>query len=250
MALSGIHAYIILHLKDKIPHKKWFFPSLLLGSIISDIDYFFSQVHQFIDIPLFLNIFNKTFGHSIITITLVYITLMIIYEFKKRKQYLYVANGIISGMIIHVFWDLIIWNNKIDLFWPLPIESISMYKQFILSKNIIILLFTIEFIFLRLYTWKTINMILESPSRKKNYIKFLTIWMKLQFYHIIIFFVSSFFMEIHYIYILFFIGYIPSIALMIYTIINTWDDLDYYKNDKKDKKDNNYKERINLININ
>ena len=250
MALSGIHAYIIVLLKNKIPYKKWFYPSILLGSVIPDFDFFFSQVHQIISISVFLNIFNKTFGHSIITVTIAYITLMIIYEVKKRKKYLYIANGITLGMIIHIFWDLVVWNNKIDLFWPLPIEPISTYEQFILSKNIIILLFTIEFIFLRLYTWKTINLILENPLENKHYINPLTIWMKTQFYFTIIFFISSFFIDIYYIYIFFFIGYIPSLAVMIYIILITWDYLDYYKEDEtQDKESNDYKERINLVNI-
>ena len=250
MALSGIHAYIIVLLKNKIPYKKWFYPSLLLGSVIPDIDFFFSQIHQIISIPVFLNIFNKTFGHSIITVIVLYITLMIIYEIKKRKKYLYIANGVTFGMIIHIFWDLVVWNNKIDLFWPLPVEPISTYEQFILSKNIIIAIFTIEFIFLRLYTWKSLNLILENPLENKHYLKPLTIWMKTQLYFTIIFFISSLFLkDINYIYIFFFIGYIPSLIVMIYLIISTWDNLDYYKDENNDKETNNYKERINLITI-
>jgi len=158
---------------------------------------------------------------------------MIIYETKKRKEYLYIANGITMGMIIHISWDLVKWNNKIDLFWPLPIEPISTYEQFILSKNIIIIIFTIEFIFLRLFTWKTINLILDNPLENRYYLKPLTIWMKTQFYLITIFF----------------IGYIPSLATMVYIIFITWDNLDYSKDENNSKEDNNYKERINSITI-
>jgi hypothetical protein len=249
MALSGLHAYIIILLKNKIPYKKWFFPSLLLGTIIPDVDFFFSQIHKLISIPSFLNILNKTFGHSFITIILIYIALMIIYEFKKSKKYLYIANGITLGIIFHIFLDFIISNNKIDLFWPLPIESISLYEQFMFSKNTIILLFTTEFIFLRLYTWKTINIILKNPLGNIDYIKPLTIWLKIQFYFTLSFLISSILIDIYYIYILFFLGYVPSLIIMIYILIITWNDLDYYKSETKNEEDSDYKERINLITI-
>ena len=36
---------------------------------------------------------------------------------------------------------------------------------------------------------------------------------------------------------------------MVYIILITWDSLDYYKDENHDKESNDYKERINLINI-
>ena len=250
MSLTGTHAYISILIKNKLSYGKWFFVSFLFGSIIPDIDYFFSKLHLLFNIPYFLSLLNKTFFHSIITVTLVYLILLILYEIKKNKKHLHMANGILLGMSLHILLDIFLWYDKIDVFWPLPVENVHIWSSITLSKNLSILILSLEFLFFRIFAWHTITSILNHPGENKHLISPLTTWMKTQLYIIIIFIISSYFLSIYYIYIIFFIGYIPSLFMMIYIVYYTWDSLDYYEEKNTGATDKNYNERSNLININ
>ena len=119
MILPGIHAYISIILKNKLPYKKWFFPAFLFGSILPDIDYLFSNLHQFIIVPNSISFLNATFAHSIFSVVVLYLLLLITYEWKKKNEYLNIANGILLGMMLHIAIDLLIFNNTIPLFFSL-----------------------------------------------------------------------------------------------------------------------------------
>ena len=249
MAQTALHAYIAIYLKDKLIYKNWFYPAFLLGSILPDIDYFFSQFDKIIYIPNQLSIINKTFLHSLVTTTLIYLILLIAYELKKNKKLLNLANGITLGILIHIFIDLAILLKPLNIFWPLPLNSIQLLVFNIppyIYKSAMIL----EFILFRSFASYTINAILNYPSKNSYLINIQSYWMKFDLFFIIILILSSYYMNINQLFIVFFIGYVPSILIMLYTIINAWDSLNYYS-DKKDNKDTtNIKERDNLININ
>ena len=250
MALSGTHAYISILIKNKLSYGKWFFVSFLFGSIIPDVDYFFSKIHLLLSVPKFINLLNKTFAHSIITVILVYLILLIIYEINKNKNYLHIANGVLFGMSFHILLDIFLWYDKIDLFWPLPIEHIHIWNNITLTKNLSIFILALEFIFFRVFAWQSINSILDHPGKNRYFIKPLTFWMKSQLYYIIIFIISSYFISLYYVYIIFFIGYLPSLCMMVFTIYNIWDSFDYYEDKTIEITDTDYNERSDLININ
>ena len=250
MSLSGTHAYISILIKNKLSYGKWFFVSFLFGSVIPDIDYFFSKLYLLVSIPKFLSLLNKTFMHSIITIILIYLISLIIYEINKNRNYLHMANGILFGMSFHVFLDLFLWYDKIDLFWPLPIEYAHIWNNIALTKDITIFILALEFIFFRIFAWHAIKCIIDYPGKNRHFIKPLTMWMKSQLYITIIFIFSSYFVRLYYVYIIFFIGYLPSLSMMIYTIYYIWDSFDYYEDKNIKATDENYNERSNLININ
>ena len=44
MILSGLHIYIALILKNKIPMKNWYFYSFFMGSIILDVDIYIDYI--------------------------------------------------------------------------------------------------------------------------------------------------------------------------------------------------------------
>jgi len=251
MAQSGVHAYISILLKNnKFFKKKWIFPSFLLGSIIPDIDYFFSKLHTIIFIPKPLELLNKTFAHSIFTIIFIYLLLLIFYEIKKNENYIHIANGMIFGMLFHLFIDIFLWYDRVDVFWPLPLDSIHIWKNIHIPHIIKIIILTFEFIFFRIFAYFSIQVILNHPGKNRFFIKQLSIWMKVELYFTIIFILSSYLVNYYFLYIIFFIGYIPSIIMMIYTIYMIWDSLDNYKKFIPDLIDDTINERSNLININ
>ena len=117
-----------LYLEKKIPNKEWFLPSFILGLTIPDLD---TILINFI----LLNNTNhsNTFAHSIISILLVYLILLIIYEINKKSKYLNLANGITLGMLLHISLDLIISLNSMNIFWPLPFNLIYLYDNLFLD---------------------------------------------------------------------------------------------------------------------
>ena len=107
MAQTALHAYIAIFFNKKLSYREWFFPSFLLGTILPDIDYFFSTLHKFSYIPNQLSILNKTFTHSLLTTIFIYLLLLIAYELKKNKKILSLANGIATGILLHISIDLL-----------------------------------------------------------------------------------------------------------------------------------------------
>ena len=219
MPQSGSHIYVSILLKNnQIFKDKWLFPAFLLGSIIPDIDYFFSKLDSIIYIPVSLDLLNKTFAHSIFTIIFIYLLLLILYEIKKNKNLLHIANGILFGMLFHVIIDTFLWYDKINIFWPLPFEPIHIWKNIKIPQFIIIIMQTFEFIFFRAFAYYSIKTIINYPGKNKYFIKPLTIWMKTESYFIGLFVICAYFLNYYYLYIVFFIGYVPSLIMTLYTI--------------------------------
>ena len=141
MTQLGLRIYIVFKLSRLFPKKKMFFISFIAGSFFPDIDIILVALSSLLislDQSIFL--FHKTITHSIITLSSIYLVLLIAYEIKKDKIILNIANGFSWGVIIHIIFDLIFRVGKIDLFWPLPIGIIKgwnygNYQNKILGEN-------------------------------------------------------------------------------------------------------------------
>ena len=79
MIITSLYTYIAILIRKKIPIEKWFFPAFLIGLLIPDLDTIIIYLN-------FLNINNHTFGHSIISVLIIYLLLLIIYEIYKDKK--------------------------------------------------------------------------------------------------------------------------------------------------------------------
>ena len=119
-----------------------------------------------------------------------------------------------------------------------------------LPEYIYKIIMTLEFVFFRGFAHYAIQVILNYPGKNSYLIKLQTIWMKAELYFIIIFIVCSYYLSLYHLLAIFFLGYIPSIIMMFYTIVNIWDSLDYYPPNIKNEIELDIKERDNLININ
>ena len=229
MAQIGLHAYLALSLKKRLPKKDWFFVAFLFGSILPDIDTIFTfTASLFIPLEKSLDIFHRTFSHNIFIVIILFLIFLIIYEFKKNKIFLYIANGLISGMSLHLFIDVFLWFDSIHLFWPLPSERIDMWPEFSPSNFIIKTLMVLEFVFLRLFAWEMTKIIIESPGENGSFLQSLNYFMKAQLVFIITFLIFSYFLYADMIYYLFSIFYIPSIGMVIFYVYNLRSNINEY----------------------
>tara|TARA_B100000131_G_scaffold223255_1_gene214772 strand:- start:2643 stop:3395 length:753 start_codon:yes stop_codon:yes gene_type:complete len=249
MILPGIHAYISIILKNKLPYKKWFFPAFLFGSILPDIDYLFSNLHQFIIVPNSISFLNATFAHSIFSVVVLYLLLLITYEWKKKNEYLNIANGILLGMMLHIAIDLLMFNNTIHLFWPLPIDSIQLWKIDFFKNNFNIIIIIIDFLFLRIFASFVIKSILEYPNKNSYFIKHLSIWTKILLYLVIALTISYYLASIAFTQILYYIIHTSCLFMMLYVIYILADSIDYVKKNIKKVEVEDYNRTNSTISI-
>ena len=238
MAQIGLHAYIALSLKKKLPAKKWFFVSFLFGSILPDIDGLFIFLSSLI-IPLniSLNIYHRTFTHNIFIVIFLYLFFLIIYEIKKNKSYLYIGNGMMLGMLLHLSIDIFLWFDSIHLFWPLPSNRIDLWSNLSISIWIVKLLMVFEFIFFRLFAWEMTKIVIECPQKNGCYLQSLNYFMRIQVFFIITFSIISYFLNESIIYYFFSFYYIPSMIIMIYYVYKLKNSINEYIFLKKEDTD-------------
>lgn len=223
MAQAGLHAYIALSLRRKIPQSKWFLFAFIIGSIIPDLDIILTAAFSiFLTIDESLLLTHRTFSHSIFTHIIIYTLFLIAYETTKRKKFLYIANGLFLGLSFHLLVDIFLWFDSVHLFWPLPTERLTIWAFIGEIKPIYIkVLLALEFIFFRLFAYEIIKIILSHPLENGKYLKRISQYMQLQILFLIIFSFTAYFLEITYIYLIFAPMYIFSLVLIIFYLYKT-----------------------------
>ena len=217
MTLIGLQTYLAFKIKFLLPNKKFFFISFLLGLIIPEVDITIIFIYNLLlsaenTIPLF----DKNFTHSVLTLSVIYLIFLVIYEIKKNKEILNIGNAIILGMGANIILDLLFRFGNIDIFWPLPIGVINSWDYSTLTLSI---LMGLEFISFRLIASQLIKTILNKPSETEEdgFIKYLSYWMKFELLFFIVFtfivlYKSSFQLT------LFAILYIISYLMLIFSL--------------------------------
>jgi len=224
MTQLGLRIYIVFKLNKFFPKKKMFFIAFIWGSLFPDIDIILVGLSSFL-IPLDKSIFlfHKTITHSIITLSAIYLIFLVLYEIKKNRLILNIANGFSWGVIIHIILDLAFGIGKSDIFWPLPIGVINGWDY----GNYKYLMLSLDLLFFRLLASELIKTLLNSDIKPKNieFIKPLMLWMKYQSYIFILFLLLIYFKE-DYALIVFGIFYIPSYIMSLVSIYKIRDCLE------------------------
>jgi len=206
MSLIGLQIFLTLKFNFLIPKKNISIFALLIGICIPEIDIFFKFYN-------FQILFERNITHSIISIILIYLMFLILYELKKNNEILRVGKGFSTGMIINILVDIFIRLGDLDIFWPLPIGMINRIPY---STEIFNTFLCLELIFFRLTYSKLINTIIDIELNNP-FIKYLTYWMKIQGWLIIIFIIAILLPE--YLTILFIGIYIPSYIMTLLSIV-------------------------------
>ena len=127
-----------------------------------------------------------------------------------------ISKAIILGIVFHISIDVIFNLNPVDVFWPLPINSISLINIG-LNNNIKLILLGFEFFFFRLIASLLIKIILEHKNQGGNFLRILSLWMKYEGYIFIIYLISIFITP-QYIIEIFSIYYIYSYIMQLFSI--------------------------------
>ena len=146
------------------------------------------------DLVIFLNYFNfqtsfhGEFSHSIISIILIYIILLIANELLKINSK--IINGIFIGMLLHIAFDIVFSVGIISFYWPLPISPINPLYEINLTTNHLYLIACFQFFTLRVFGHKILFELIKNnnlPSKCYNNINIISKWISLQTFFILLF---------------------------------------------------------------
>ena len=226
MAQAGIHALIGLQSKRLIPHEKGLYPSIIIGSLLPDLDIILVAIFSlFSTIEKSTEIFHRTFSHSFFSLIIVYLSFMIMSEVKKNSQLKTIGKGISIGILLHIIVDTFLWFHGVYFLWPLPFNEFNLWKSIhipVILKNLIL---SIEFLFFRIYAWFLIKQYLSNPVEHGWFIKFLTKWMKIESILFIIFLIFTYFEILSFTF-LFGLAYIPSLIMAIISTLLMWHSIE------------------------
>ena len=236
MAQSGLHTYIAFSLKNKVSNKPWFFYSFLLGSILPDIDIllsYFSKIKNLFKIDnlndsiYFLNSnywfnYDLSIFHSIITLSLIYASLLVYYEIRQNKYILNIANGLFLGILLHITIDIFFFLRPVQILWPLniiDIQPLNIWGEFNIPYLLIIIHLSLEFLFFRLLAFQLIEILINNKGNGGIYLKAFSNIMKIEGF---LFIIHLFALQISNYKTLFFISYgffySISLTILIYLI--------------------------------
>ena len=226
MAQAGIHALIGLQSKRLIPHKNGLYPSIIIGSLLPDLDIVVVALCSiFYSIEKSTEIFHRTFSHSFFSLTILYLLFMIGSEAKKNSQLKTIGKGISIGIFLHIIVDIFLCFDGVQFLWPLPINGFNLWESIQIPEVIKNLILSIEFLFFRIYAWFLIRQYLSNPIDNAWFINFLTKWMKIESILFIIFLIFTYF-KIHSFTFLFGLAYIPSLIMAIISTLFMWHSIE------------------------
>ncbi len=186
MILSIYQIITAYHIGRLFPYKRYLLPSMLIGSIMPDMDT--------VLIPFFLIFFNfkdieililKTFSHNIFFALFVYLLINIINELKKNNLQ-YISSGVAIGILIHIIVDLFLSLDPINIFWPLPIKSINIWNNITIPNHLTQLIMLFEFILFAWYFWLLIDKHITNPTSNSWIITYLNQWKRFELYFFLI----------------------------------------------------------------
>jgi membrane-bound metal-dependent hydrolase YbcI (DUF457 family) len=226
MAQAGIHALIGLQSKRLIPYEKGLYPSVIIGSLLPDLDIIVVALSSiFYSIEKSTEIFHRTFSHSFFSLTILYLLFMIWSEVKKSSRLKTIGKGISIGILIHIIVDIFLWFHGVQFLWPLPINEFNLWKSIQIPVVIKNLILSIEFLFFRIYAWFLIKQYLSNPVDNGWFINFLTKWMKIESILFIVFLIFTYFGIPSFTF-LFGLAYIPSLIMAIISTLFMWHSIE------------------------
>ena len=214
MPQAGVHAFIGLTLRKIIPHEKWLFPAIIIGALLPDLDIMFVGLGMLVGIANAEHFFHRTITHSVFSLIILYVSFLVIGEVQKNPNYRTVGKGIAIGILSHLVADSFLWFRGIHILWPLPGGYINLWENFHIPDIIHNLLLASEFLLFRIYGWFIINSFLKQPHEHGWFLKYISKWMRLEFYLFTVFILLAM-TDFSGYKILFGLAYFPSLLMAI-----------------------------------
>ncbi len=146
MAQAGLHGVAGLSVRRVLPGGlTWGF---VLGNVLPDADMVAMTVVYPFDLALAYRM-HRTFTHSLSFVLLV-VALFYLLSLRLGPFYRYLGYGLGLGVAAHIFLDLFLWFDGVELFWPLAYE-LDLWPWYSPPPMVFKLLRAAEFFFAGLY---------------------------------------------------------------------------------------------------
>jgi len=218
VAQAGAHAIIGMYSSRLFSLNKSLTPSLIIGSLIPDLDIILVVLGK-----LFTNIsdpiifFQRKGTHSLIFVLFMYLAFQILSEILKKPNIRHHGLGISIGIFIHILADSILFSDVVFILWPLQL-NLNLWEYNNPSLLMTKLLMASEFLFFRILTWIIIEVSISRIDLGfPELLPFLSKWKNIEFYLFIVFIFFSI-INIPFYDIIFWIFYIPSLIISIITV--------------------------------
>ena len=190
----------------------------IVGLMVPDLDIFFKYFNSSENLhggPL----------HSIILALIIFIFLLIMNEIKKNYFGKKIINGLFIGIVVHIFFDILISGQKISFYWPLPINPVDSLFDLKISSNALYFLSCFQFLIFRYIGHRLIILLIKSNFPILNQgktIYLISKFMKIQFIFFFLF-LMLFVLKIKYSILLIDFSMLCSIIFSLYCLYTLKD---------------------------
>jgi len=160
MPQNGIHAIAGIAARRWVPQREGLILGVLLGNMFPDLDNLVVAYATLTKADS--HGLHRTFTHSIFAVLLVILLFSLIAGLTKNQKWNNLGLGLGTGILMHILFDLILWFNGVELFWPLRYE-LNFWRWFAMPDWLKIILDTGEFLAFGLYF-----LLLGSLARQQN----------------------------------------------------------------------------------
>lgn len=150
MPQAGIHGLVGMSVRKVAGKKEWLLLGILLGSFVPDMDNVGVAVATLTKMPTAG--IHRTMTHSVFFMAAVVIVSYVIGQWRKDARWNNLGLGLGLGMLLHSLFDLVIWFNGVELFWPLGGE-INFWANTTPPEWFMKFMDPAEFLCLGLYLW-------------------------------------------------------------------------------------------------
>ena len=160
MPQNGIHAIVGTAVaRNWMPKKEWLLLGVVLGNMFPDLYNVLVAVATLQKQPIeqAMEIYHRTFTHSVFTILAVLILFYLIAAITKNQKWNNFGQGFGAGILMHILVDLVLWFNGVALFWPLGGE-LNFWSWFEVPPALKIFLDTGEFLAFGLYSMLLVSL--------------------------------------------------------------------------------------------
>jgi membrane-bound metal-dependent hydrolase YbcI (DUF457 family) len=119
MAQAGLHGLASLPVRKWGAQREWLMLGIVLGSILPDSDNLAVAVATVAKSST--EGLHRTFTHSLFTAAIVVLVFYLVSVFTKRPRWNNLGIGLGTGLLMHIFLDLIIWFDGVAILWPIPV---------------------------------------------------------------------------------------------------------------------------------
>lgn len=191
MAQAGIHSMLGVAVKKWSPARKWLMLGIVLGNLLPDADNIAVAIATLTGSST--EGLHRTFTHSLFFVAAIIIVFYGMAWATKKDELRNLGLGLGLGVLMHIFLDLLIWFNGVEILWPLD-SWVNLWEGVTPPEWWSKLMMPIENLFFALFF-----LLLASTARKRNtnedYLPKLRIWTWVQGILFILFLVMVFTMD-------------------------------------------------------